>query len=162
MADTTLFELVSPEKLVISKNVSMVVVPGAEGFFGVLPRHTSMLSTLAPGVINVYEGDNVTDSLFVVNGFAEVTEERCTVLAEEVLPVDDIDTDEYEKQIESLKDEASRSEGGSAEKIRKNAKTGRPLPAARPIQSKTGRPRRTEKPAGRPISASLFLHFTIY
>ena len=44
-----------------------------------------MLSTLAPGVINVYEGDNVTDSLFVVNGFAEVTEERCTVLAEEVI-----------------------------------------------------------------------------
>ena len=39
MADTTLFELVSPEKLVMSKNVSMVVVPGAEGFFGVLPRH---------------------------------------------------------------------------------------------------------------------------
>ena len=120
MADTTLFELVSPEKLVMSKNVSMVVVPGAEGFFGVLPRHTSMLSTLAPGVINVYEGDNVTDSLFVVNGFAEVTEERCTVLAEEVIPVDDIDTDKYEKQIESLKDEASRLESDSAEKIRQN------------------------------------------
>ena len=120
MADTTLFELVSPEKLVMSKNVSMVVVPGTEGFFGVLPRHASMLSTLAPGVINVYEGDNVTDSLFVVNGFAEVTEERCTVLAEEVIPVDDIDTDKYEKQIESLKDEGSRSEGDSAEKIRKN------------------------------------------
>ena len=120
MADTTLFELVSPEKLVMSKNVSMVVVPGAEGLFGVLPRHTSMLSTLAPGVINVYEGDNVTDSLFVVNGFAEVTEERCTVLAEEVIPVDDIDTDKYEKQIEALKDEVSRLESNSAEKIRKN------------------------------------------
>ena len=120
MADTTLFELVSPEKLVMSKNVSMVVVPGAEGLFGVLPRHTSMLSTLAPGVINVYDGDNVTDSLFVVNGFAEVTEERCTVLAEEVIPVDDIDTDKYEKQIEALKDEASLSESSSAEKIRKN------------------------------------------
>jgi len=120
MADTTLFELVSPEKLVMSKNVSMVVVPGAEGLFGVLPRHTSMLSTLAPGVINVYEGDNVSDSLFVVNGFAEVTEERCTVLAEEVIPVDDIDTDKCEKQIEALKDEASRSDSDSAEKIRRN------------------------------------------
>ena len=120
MADTTLFELVSPEKLVMSKNVSMVVVPGTEGLFGVLPRHSSMLSTLAPGVINVYEGDDVTDSLFVINGFAEVTEERCTVLAEEVIPVEDIDTDKYEKQTEMLKDEASRSESGSAEKIRKN------------------------------------------
>ena len=120
MADTTLFELVSPEKLVMSKNVSMVVVPGAEGLFGVMPRHASMLSTLAPGVINVYDGDNVTDSLFVVNGFAEVTEERCTVLAEEVIPVDDIDTDKYQNQIEVLKQEASRSENESAEKIRKN------------------------------------------
>lgn len=120
MADTTLFELVSPEKLVMSKEVSMVVVPGAEGLFGVLPRHTSMLSTLAPGVINVYDGDSVTDSLFVVNGFAEVTEERCTVLAEEVIPVEDIDTEKYEKQIEALKDEASRSTDDSAEKITKN------------------------------------------
>ena len=120
MADTTLFELVSPEKLVMSKDVSMVVVPGAEGLFGVLPRHTSMLSTLAPGVINVYDGDSVTDSLFVVNGFAEVTEERCTVLAEEVIPVEDIDTEKYEKQIEALKDEASRSTDDSAEKITKN------------------------------------------
>ena len=120
MADTTLFELVSPEKLVMSKEVSMVVVPGVEGFFGVLPRHTSMLSTLAPGVIKVYDGDSVTDSLFVVNGFAEVTEERCTVLAEEVIPVEDIDTEKYEKQIEALKDEASPSTDDSAKKITKN------------------------------------------
>ena len=120
MADTTLFELVSPGKLIVSKDVSMVVAPGTEGLFGVLPRHTSMLSTLTPGVINVYEGDNVTNSFFVVNGFAEVTEERCTVLAEEVIPVEDIDTEKYEKQIEALRDEESRSDSDSAEKVRKN------------------------------------------
>ena len=136
MADTTLFELVSPEKLVMSKEVSMVVVPGAEGLFGVLPRHTSMLSTLAPGVINVYDGDSVTDSLFVVNGFAEVTEERCTVLAEEVIPVEDIDTEKYEKQIEALKDEASRSTDDSAEKITKNIEEQEKILAAM-IKAKT-------------------------
>ena len=136
MADTTLFELVSPEKLVMSKDVSMVVVPGAEGLFGVLPRHTSMLSTLAPGVINVYDGDSVTDSLFVVNGFAEVTEERCTVLAEEVIPVEDIDTEKYEQQIEALKDEASRSTGDSAEKITKNIEEQEKILAAM-IKAKT-------------------------
>ena len=136
MSDTTLFELVSPEKLVMSKDVSMVVVPGAEGLFGVLPRHTSMLSTLAPGVINVYDGDSVTDSLFVVNGFAEVTEERCTVLAEEVIPVEDIDTEKYEQQIEALKDEASRSTGGSAEKITKNIEEQEKILAAM-IKAKT-------------------------
>ena len=136
MADTTLFELVSPEKLVMSKDVSMVVVPGAEGLFGVLPRHTSMLSTLAPGVINVYDGDSVTDSLFVVNGFAEVTEERCTVLAEEVIPVEDIDTEKYEKQIEVLKDKASRATNGSAEKITKNIEEQEKILAAM-IKAKT-------------------------
>ena len=136
MADTTLFELVSPEKLVMSKDVSMVVVPGAEGLFGVLPRHASMLSTLAPGVINVYDGDSVTDSLFVVNGFAEVTEERCTVLAEEVIPVEDIDTEKYEKQIEALKDEASRSTDDSAEKITKNIEEQEKILAAM-IKAKT-------------------------
>ena len=136
MSDTTLFELVSPEKLVMSKDVSMVVVPGAEGLFGVLPRHTSMLSTLAPGVINVYDGDSVTDSLFVVNGFAEVTEERCTVLAEEVIPVEDIDTEKYEKQIEALKDEASRSTDDSAEKITKNIEEQEKILAAM-IKAKT-------------------------
>ena len=136
MADTTLFELVSPEKLVMSKEVSMVVVPGAEGLFGVLPRHASMLSTLVPGVINVYDGDSVTDSLFVVNGFAEVTEERCTVLAEEVIPVEDIDTEKYEKQIEALKDEASRSGDGAAEKITKNIEEQEKILAAM-IKAKT-------------------------
>ena len=136
MADTTLFELVSPEKLVMSKEVSMVVVPGVEGLFGVLPRHASMLSTLAPGVINVYDGDSVTDSLFVVNGFAEVTEERCTVLAEEVIPVEDIDTEKYEKQIEALKDEASRSTDDSAEKITKNIEEQEKILAAM-IRAKT-------------------------
>jgi len=136
MADTTLFELVSPEKLVMSKDVSMVVVPGAEGLFGVLPRHTSMLSTLAPGVINVYDGDSVTDSLFVVNGFAEVTEERCTVLAEEVIPIEDIDTEKYEKQIEALRDEASRATNGSAKKIRKNIEEQEKILAAM-IKAKT-------------------------
>ena len=136
MADTTLFELVSPEKLVMSKEVSMVVVPGAEGLFGVLPRHASMLSTLVPGVINVYDGDSVTDSLFVVNGFAEVTEERCTVLAEEVIPVEDIDTEKYEKQIEALKDEASRSTDDSAEKITKNIEEQEKILAAM-IKAKT-------------------------
>ena len=97
MAETTLFELVSPEHLIISKDVSMVVVPGTEGLFGVLPRHTSMLSALAPGVIDIYEEDVITERVFVINGFAEVTGERCTVLAEDVIPVDKLNPEELEE-----------------------------------------------------------------
>ena len=103
MAETTLFELVSPERLVISKDVSMVVVPGSEGLFGVLPRHTSMLSALAPGVIDIYEDAKITERLFVVNGFAEVTGDRCTVLAEDIIPVDELNPDELEGKIEEMR-----------------------------------------------------------
>ena len=106
MAETTLFELVSPERLILSKDVSMVVVPGSEGLFGVLPRHTSMLSALAPGVIDVYEEDIITERLFVVNGFAEVTADRCTVLAEDVIPIENLNPDELEEKIEEMRAEA--------------------------------------------------------
>ncbi|MEC7123184.1 MAG: F0F1 ATP synthase subunit epsilon, partial [Pseudomonadota bacterium] len=54
MAKTTAFELVSPERLLVSKDVEMVVVPGAEGYFGVLPRHAPMISTLNAGVIDIH------------------------------------------------------------------------------------------------------------
>ena len=103
MAETTLFELVSPERLIISRDVSMVVVPGSEGLFGVLPRHTSMLSALAPGVVDIYEEGAMTERLFVVNGFVEVTGDRCTVLAEDVIPIEELNPDELEEKIEEMR-----------------------------------------------------------
>jgi F-type H+-transporting ATPase subunit epsilon len=104
MADTTLFELVSPERLLMSKDVSMVVVPGAEGLFGVLPRHTPLISTLIPGVIDVYEDGSITERIFVAGGFAEVTGERCTVLAESATPVAELDVDAADQRITDLRD----------------------------------------------------------
>ncbi len=93
MADTTEFELVSPERLVASEQVAMVVVPGAEGDFGVLPQHSPMISTIRPGVISIYSNDttNVSSKIFVAGGFAEVVGDRCTVLAEEAVAVSDLD-----------------------------------------------------------------------
>ena len=117
MAETTLFELVSPERLILSKDVSMVVVPGSEGLFGVLPRHTSMLSALAPGVIDVYEEDIITERLFVVNGFAEVTGDRCTVLAEDVIPIEELDPDELEKKIEEMRSDARNASDKEADRL---------------------------------------------
>ena len=109
MAETTLFELVSPERLIMSKDVSMVVVPGSEGLFGVLPRHTSMLSALAPGVVDIYEGEVITERLFVVNGFAEVTADRCTVLAEDIIPIENLNPDELEEKIEEMRVEVKNA-----------------------------------------------------
>ncbi|EDP66535.1 F0F1 ATP synthase subunit epsilon [Thalassobaculum sp.] len=104
MAETTKFELVSPERLVLSRDVEMVVVPGTEGYFGVLPRHAPMISTLSAGVIDIYEGGAVVDRIFVAGGFAEVTETRCTVLAEEAMPLGDVDVAATEKSIADDRD----------------------------------------------------------
>jgi F-type H+-transporting ATPase subunit epsilon len=101
-ADKVEFELVSPERLLVSEQVDMVVVPGVEGDFGVLPRHAPLISTLRPGVIRVYEGREVKDRIFVAGGFAEVTHERCTVLAEEAVPVADIDPAQVEQELKDL------------------------------------------------------------
>lgn len=101
-ADKVEFELVSPERLLLSQQVDMVVVPGAEGDFGVLPRHAPLISTLRPGVIRVFEGREVKERIFVAGGFAEVTPERCTVLAEEAQRVGDIDTGKVDQELKDL------------------------------------------------------------
>ncbi len=90
MAETTDFELVSPEKLLISQPAEMVVVPGTEGDFGALPRHAPMITGVRPGVIDVYENGKVEKRIFVAGGFAEVTETRITVLAEEAIPLTEL------------------------------------------------------------------------
>lgn len=102
MADKVEFELVSPEKLLASQPVDMVVVPGTEGDFGVLAGHAPLISTVRPGVIDVYEGDRVVDRVFVAGGFAEVTETRCTVLAEQAIPVAEIDRAKAEQELKNL------------------------------------------------------------
>ncbi len=83
-------DIVSPEKLLLSRPVDMVVIPGSEGDMGVLEGHTPMIVLLRGGVIALYAGDQITDRLFVSGGFAEVTPERCTVLANDARPVGEI------------------------------------------------------------------------
>jgi F-type H+-transporting ATPase subunit epsilon len=101
-ADKVQFELVSPERLLLSQPVDMVVVPGAEGDFGVLPRHAPLISTLRFGVIRVFEGREVTERIFVAGGFAEVTPERCIVLAELAVPVGEIDAAKIDQELKDL------------------------------------------------------------
>ncbi|WP_084627652.1 ATP synthase F1 subunit epsilon [Elstera litoralis] len=91
MAGKITFELVSPERLVLSKPVDMVVMPGTEGEFGVLVGHAPILATLDPGVVAVHDGGQIVDRIFVAGGFAEVTAERCVVLAEDAVSVKTID-----------------------------------------------------------------------
>jgi len=99
------FELVSPERLLASKAVDMVVVPGGDGDFGVLPGHSPLLSTVRAGVILVYDGREISDRIFVAGGFAEVTRERCTVLAEVAMPVSEIDTGATEQDLRNARED---------------------------------------------------------
>jgi F-type H+-transporting ATPase subunit epsilon len=107
MAEQIQFELVSPERLLVSQPVEMVVVPGVEGDFGVLPGHAPLVSNVRPGIIAVFEQGQVTQRIFVAGGFAEVTPERCTVLAEQALPVADLDRAAAEEEIRSARDDLS-------------------------------------------------------
>ena len=109
MADKLQFELVSPERLLLSEPVGMVVVPGTEGNFGVLPGHALFISTVRPGVIDVYADGMpaITERIFVSGGFAEVTPERCTVLADEALPFSSLDRGTIEAEARNLESEAS-------------------------------------------------------
>jgi F-type H+-transporting ATPase subunit epsilon len=116
VAATLQFELVSPERLLRSEAVEMVVVPGTEGNFGVLPGHALLISTVRPGVIEIYEGGKVKERVFVAGGFAEVNAERCTVLADEAVPLPDLnravlegEARELEARLNAAQDEEQRN-----------------------------------------------------
>ena len=86
---TTAFELVTPARVMLAVDARMVVVPGALGLFGVLPRHAPTISTLKRGVVAVYVDGQAHARIMVDGGVADVTEERCTVLAERAVNLDD-------------------------------------------------------------------------
>lgn len=119
MADRVQFELVTPERLVLSTEVEMVVVPGTEGNFGVLPGHSPLISTIRPGMIDIYETRAaISDRIFVVSGIAEVTPERCTVLAEEAIAPASLDRTAVEAELQvmegnlpSLREQIGRASG---------------------------------------------------
>jgi len=96
-------EIVTPAKLLFSGEADMVVVPGGEGDFGMLAGHAPMLSTVRAGTIDVYEGDKVIAQVFVEGGFAEVTDERCTVLVEKAMMVADIDKAAAEQRLKDAR-----------------------------------------------------------
>ncbi|MBL4802107.1 MAG: F0F1 ATP synthase subunit epsilon [Emcibacter sp.] len=104
MAEKLHFELVSPEKLLMSTDVDMVVVPGIEGDFGVLINHAPVVSTLRTGILEVHNGDT-PEKLLVRGGFAEVNPEGLTVLAEEALPLAQIDRAALESQLKDAEED---------------------------------------------------------
>jgi F-type H+-transporting ATPase subunit epsilon len=113
MADKVAFELVAPERLLASVDCDMVVVPGEEGDFGVLPGHAPMLSLLRPGVITVYQGDRVEQRVFVAGGFAEVNERGCTVLAEAAEPLEELEPGKVQQRLRDAEEDLATARDAS-------------------------------------------------
>jgi F-type H+-transporting ATPase subunit epsilon len=99
MAEGTKLEIVSPERLVISDTVRSVVVPGTEGYFTVLGEHAPLMTTLRPGFITVEDNAGVSHVYYVSGGFADVSPEGLTILAEEARPIAEFRRDEIEALI---------------------------------------------------------------
>jgi F-type H+-transporting ATPase subunit epsilon len=101
------FELVSPERLLISADVQQVTVPGTEGLFTVLPQHAPVLSTLRPGVVEVVREDGVSERIFVRGGFAEVNNLGLTVLAEVAIPLSELDSKALDQQVRDAEEDVA-------------------------------------------------------
>ena len=99
MAGTFKFELVTPERMVVSEEATQVVVPGTEGAFTVLPGHAPVISSLRPGVIDATLGDGRNVRAFVRGGFVEVDADRLVVLAERALNVEKMDASTISQEL---------------------------------------------------------------
>jgi F-type H+-transporting ATPase subunit epsilon len=106
------FELVSPEKLVFSGEVEQVDVPGAEGDFGVLAGHAPLVTTLRPGILTVH-GAGGAQQIVVLGGFAEVSAQGLTVLADVAEAVEGIDRGMITERIGALEQRIAKTEPGS-------------------------------------------------
>ncbi|MDD3287601.1 MAG: ATP synthase F1 subunit epsilon [Alphaproteobacteria bacterium] len=97
-------ELVSPDKLFLSRDVTLVTMPGDIGYFGVLAGHAPVIASLSSGVVEINDNNvsEVSERIFIEGGFARITNEKCILLAEGPVPVKDIDRTEVEKEINAL------------------------------------------------------------
>jgi F-type H+-transporting ATPase subunit epsilon len=99
------FDLVSPERLLISAEVDQVDVPGSEGDFGVFAGHAPVMTTLRPGVLAIVSAGKSAEKFFVRGGFAEVTLQGLTVLAEEAMPLAELDTAALDQRIKNAEED---------------------------------------------------------
>ncbi|MBS0385761.1 MAG: F0F1 ATP synthase subunit epsilon [Proteobacteria bacterium] len=113
MADKLRFALVSPERELFHGEVDHVVVPGSEGEFGVSPEHAPVMSVVKAGALRVFT-DGSERRIFVNGGFADVTPEGLTVLAEDAVELADIDAAQLDQQIKNAQEDVRDASGEAA------------------------------------------------
>lgn len=107
MASSFNFELVSPERLLVSGAVTSVSVPGTDGYFTVMANHAPFMSTLQPGVADVIDDSGAHEKYVVFGGFVDVTPDSCTLLAESAVRVADLDRADIEKRIADAREDVA-------------------------------------------------------
>jgi len=107
MAETFQFELVSPERLLMSEPAEQVVVPGTEGYFTVMKGHAPFMSTMRPGVVDVTREGNALERIFVRGGFADVSIDGLTILAEQAIPLSEVNREELAQDIRNLEEDVA-------------------------------------------------------
>jgi len=106
-------EIVSPEKRLLHRAVDMIVMPGSEGDIAAMPEHAPMIILLRGGVVSLHEGGKVTDQFFVDGGFAEITTDRCTILADQATPLAELSRTDGETKLQEAQrawDDADKSD----------------------------------------------------
>lgn len=117
MAESFQFELVSPERLLVSEQVGSVVIPGAEGEMTVMANHAPVMTTIKPGVVTLRAASGQEERYVVFGGFADILPTGCTLLAESAVSVKDIDRADIARRIqEAREDVADAKDEGSRTK----------------------------------------------
>ena len=116
MENKTKLEVITPTQTMINEEVEMVVVPGSEGHFGVLPLHAHTLSTLDRGIVTVYENNDVSNEIIIDGGIADVTPQGCSILVERAEIIKSLDKNEIEKKYQFHKDKENSFENPIEEK----------------------------------------------
>lgn len=114
MADSFKFELVSPERLLVSRDVQSVVVPGTEGEMTVMAHHAPVMSTLRAGVVVVTPADGPEERYVVFGGFADILPDSCTLLAESAVGAAELDREELARRIEAARAELEQADSDHA------------------------------------------------
>lgn len=110
MADNFNFELVSPERLLLSEMVTEVVIPGSEGEMTVMANHAPTMTTIRPGVVRVHSASGRRQDYVVFSGFADILPTGCTLLAESAVAVEELEEDELTRRINVAKAELEDAE----------------------------------------------------
>ncbi|AZO10783.1 MULTISPECIES: F0F1 ATP synthase subunit epsilon [unclassified Mesorhizobium] len=114
MAEAFKFELVSPERLLVSEQVESVVIPGAEGEMTVMAQHAPVMTTIKPGVVTVKTAAGKEERYVVFGGFADILPSGCTLLAESATHVNDIDRADLTRRIQEAKEDAADAKDDEA------------------------------------------------